>query len=337
MDEASAELISQLLLDDMEDFQRRAKGKGKEGDDISDADLALQLQHQEYKVEAMGRADRRMALSHQRAVQDDGASVMVQAGEERSSATDRQMACQLGGQSVLPHPQAAFIPPASFIDTNDDILARMNALNFNNVSVGENQVLSSPIDEAGESSAWAAGRRPPTASNGRDMCNSCLDVKLTVQLPCHHRSCQKCTIQLFTAALSDESLFPLRCCGKSIPMSLVRPFLGPGLTNRMEKKAIEYTTTNRTYCHEPSCATFIEPGQIHGSTGACPRELCGRLTCVLCKNAVHEGDCPPRDDGVEEALQLAQASGWQRCGQCQNVVELNIGCNHITYVLHRDI
>ncbi|KAL8654559.1 MAG: hypothetical protein Q9210_001431 [Variospora velana] len=290
MDEASAELISQLLLEDMEEIRRRSKGKGKEGDEISDADLALQLQHQEYKREAMGRADRRMALSHQRAVQDDGASVMVQAEEERSSAADREMACQLGGQSVLPHPQAAFIPPASFIDINDDILARMNALNFDNASV-------------------VAVRSPFMSTM---------------------------YIQLFTAALSDESLFPLRRCGKSIPMSLVRPFLGPDLANRMEKKAIEYTTTNRTYCHEPSCATFIETGQIRGSTGTCPRELCGRLTCVLCKNAVHEGDCPPRDDGVEEALQLARASGWQRCGQCQNFVELNIGCNHITYVLHRD-
>ncbi|KAL8956404.1 MAG: hypothetical protein Q9193_006077 [Seirophora villosa] len=331
MDEASAELVSQLLLEDMEETQRRWKGKGREGGEISDADLALQLQHQEYEREAMERADHRMAVSHQRAVQDDGASVTVQAGEERITAADREMACRLGGFTARPHPQA------SFVDTDDDILARMTALNFGNASGDESPGSSSPAGEAGESSTWAADRRPPPASNGKNVCNTCMDIKHTVRLPCEHRSCRQCTVALFTAALSDESLFPLRCCGKSIPMSLVRPFLGSDLAYRVEKKAIEYTTANRTYCHDPSCATFIEPGQIRGSTGTCPRELCRRLTCVLCKNAAHEGDLPPRDDGVEEALRLAQASGWQRCGQCQNFVELNIGCNHITYVLDPDV
>ncbi|EAW06656.1 uncharacterized protein ACLA_083510 [Aspergillus clavatus NRRL 1] len=48
---------------------------------------------------------------------------------------------------------------------------------------------------------------------------------------------------------------------------------------------------------------------------------------MLCKRAAHEGDCPDED---EEVLQLSEREGWRRCFQCRKVIELGVGCNHIT-------
>jgi hypothetical protein len=52
---------------------------------------------------------------------------------------------------------------------------------------------------------------------------------------------------------------------------------------------------------------------------------------MVCK-ANHTGDCP-EDVGLQQVLDAAQEYGWQRCYNCRRVVELDIGCNHITSVL----
>lgn len=324
MDEATENLILQLQLEDIEEERDRSKGKARKDDEIADADLALQVQEEEFKHTITIRSDYRMAQSIGRAVTDDAVNIAVLAGEERRAAADREMACRLSGQTARPDPQT------SILDTDDDVLSRLSALNIDVATGEESQESSSSPGEAGESSAWATGRRPQRLNGPKNKCDTCMDMKHTVQMPCAHHYCRHCTVRLFTEALPDESLFPVRCCRQNIPMSLVSSYLGTDLTRQVEKKAVEYATTNRTYCHVASCATFIEPGYTHGSTGICPREHCGSQTCILCKKPAHDGDCPPRDDGSEEALQLAQSNGWQRCEQCQNVVELNHGCNHIT-------
>lgn len=324
MDEATADLIYQLQMTDIEEARQKSKGKGRENESLPDAELAFQLQQEELEREAIERADHRMAASIARAVQDDGANITIMAGEESRAAGDREMACRLGGQTAQPHPQNLVL------DVDDDILSRLDAFSIDNTGNYNSSAPSPSGSEAGESSAWAAGRRLPPSSDLKRQCASCLETKHGVQVPCGDHYCRQCTVHLFTDLLQDESLFPVRCCRQDIPLSLVHHYLGSDLARRVEKKAIEYGSTNRTYCHVASCATFIDPGHIHQSTGTCPREQCRSQTCVLCKTAAHDGNCPPRDDGLEQALQLAQANGWQQCERCQNVVELGYGCNHMT-------
>ncbi|KAI4200377.1 MAG: hypothetical protein LQ346_002387 [Caloplaca aetnensis] len=324
MDEATAELIYRLQLDDLEEAKQMSKGKGREHDSVPDAELALQLQQEELEREARVRADHRMATSIGRAVQDDGANIAIMAGEESRAAGDRAMACRLGGQTARPHPQMRVL------DVDDDILSRLDAFSIDDTANYDSSAPSPTGSEAGESSAWAAGRRLRPSSDLKRQCVSCLVMKHVIQVPCGDYYCRPCTVRLFTQVLQDESLFPVRCCRQAIQLSLVHHYLGSDLARRVEKKAIEYGTTNRTYCHIASCATFIDPGHIRGSTGTCPIEHCKSQTCVLCKRAAHDGNCPPRDDGLEQALQLAQANGWQQCEQCHNVVELGYGCNHMT-------
>ena len=109
-------------------------------------------------------------------------------------------------------------------------------------------------------------------------------------------------------------------------LSDVRVFLGPELTHRVELKAIEHNTVDKTYCSNRGCPTFILPTDIVNDRGRCA--VCSTLTCTRCKERAHEGNCEQARDDV--VLQLAEEHGWRRCFGCQALVELNTGCNHIT-------
>lgn len=155
-------------------------------------------------------------------------------------------------------------------------------------------------------------------------------MRETIQGQCQHYYCRVCITRLFTDATVDETLFPPRCCGQTLHVSLVRSFISTELTAKIEQRAIEFGTPNRTYC--TSCGAFINPDRIDGHWGHCL--ACNQRTCILCKGRYHEGDCP-RDAGLEDVLRLARETGWQRCLECHAMIELRQGCNHITYVFSR--
>lgn len=48
-----------------------------------------------------------------------------------------------------------------------------------------------------------------------------------------------------------------------------------------------------------------------------------------CKARAHTGDCL-NDPATRKLIAVAQENGWQRCYSCWRMVELEIGCNHIT-------
>ena len=319
MDGDVTQIMLALQLQDLNDELSHRRGKAPESQPLSDEELALQTQQQEIERTIAELADIRMAQSIGRAVQDDGACVVILAGDESRAATDRELACHLSGQAPLSVPQSLNLR------TDDDALWLYSVLNAEDTDDDDH---CATTFAAAESSALAASRR------GRDMghkreCVACNEVTEVVKMPCSDHYCRRCTVRLFEGATTDETLFPPRCCRQNIPISRVRHFLGRDLVNRTERKAIEHGTLNRTYCYSPACATFIEPGYINGSTGTCRKSQCKRRTCVLCKKAAHNGDCLT-DDGVEETLELAQLEGWQRCSSCRNMVELRTGCNHMT-------
>ncbi|KAL8693233.1 MAG: hypothetical protein Q9218_001906 [Villophora microphyllina] len=339
MDSETANLILALQWYDLEQLKVMSKGKGRESDTLSDSDLAMQLQQQEYEQAANQMADRRMAESINRAVLDDGASVLILASEENQAANDhtlayslasprekaacdRNLAVQLNLRSIQSTPRL------SSLASDDDNMSWYSAVNNRDDDVDDNDS-KMDISEDGheaESSAWAESR---CSESHQERCVSCQEMKEIVEVPCRHLYCRDCVRHLFTDATIDETLFPPRCCRQQVPVSLVRHFLGSDLTSRVEQKAIELGTPNRTYCSDPSCAAFIAPHRIQDSTGTCPMLGCGVRTCVLCKRAAHSGDCP-HVDPFGDTLKLAQELGWQRCERCKTLVELSLGCNHIT-------
>jgi len=94
-------------------------------------------------------------------------------------------------------------------------------------------------------------------------------------------------------------------------------------------KGVEFTSETKTYCGDPTCSTFLPPWLIDEERATCPK--CWKTTHVPCQTVVDGPDheCPP-DQATQQVLDLADSEGWRRCPQCQTLVELMHGCNHIT-------
>lgn len=171
-------------------------------------------------------------------------------------------------------------------------------------------------------------------NEGSRECCTCMDTKPIHDIytaPCDDAYCYDCLVEVFSRSLyQDESVFPPRCCRQHIPLSALQGRVGLDLIDKYERKELERQTSDRTYCSNAECATFILPRDVRGSQANCFQ--CGQITCAGCKKASHEGECDRVDEGREETLRVAAANGWRACPRCGNMVELRMGCNHITKV-----
>ncbi|KAK3113654.1 hypothetical protein LTR53_008836, partial [Teratosphaeriaceae sp. CCFEE 6253] len=149
-----------------------------------------------------------------------------------------------------------------------------------------------------------------------------------LRAPCNHVYCTDCLSQLFERSMAEETLFPPRCCMQAILLTEAEDVLQPAVAEEFASRFVELSTAHRTYCFEPTCATFIPPDAIRGDVAVCP--TCVRITCAMRKQASHAGRDCPRDEALQQLLETAQEEGWRRCGNCSRVIELNYGCNHIT-------
>ncbi|CDO72421.1 hypothetical protein BN946_scf184977.g121 [Trametes cinnabarina] len=151
-----------------------------------------------------------------------------------------------------------------------------------------------------------------------------------VHLDCGHAFDRTCIAEMFTKATVDESLFPPKCCRGAIELSAVQANLDPGLIRTFQKKAREFTTADRVYCHNPACATFLGPAldedSLNATTLRCPE--CDAGTCASCKEQIHPG-VPCHYPAEDIVLGLGKEKGWQRCPSCKHLVELSFGCYHI--------
>ncbi|GAM83129.1 hypothetical protein ANO11243_011150 [Dothideomycetidae sp. 11243] len=159
-------------------------------------------------------------------------------------------------------------------------------------------------------------------------CSEHHDPESSFHLSCGHHFCRECTRQMFLTATKDEELYPPRCCGQTIAPDVPAMILDDAELQNFAEKAIEYETADRLYCAEPACSKFIPPSALASDVGTC--SACGRQTHLPCRSLAHPGiDCP-LDVGLQEALATAAAQNWKRCSQCRTMVELELGCNHIT-------
>lgn len=140
---------------------------------------------------------------------------------------------------------------------------------------------------------------------------------------------------LFQAATRDESLFPPRCCRHPISFETVRPHLTADLVALFAEKQKEFGTLKRVYCANLPCSRFLGP-QKNGffvSPIRCPSPGCGTNTCPSCKAKVGDGEwwheCKA-DETDQQLLALSRDAGWARCPGCAQMIELHLGCYHMT-------
>ncbi|KAF8553213.1 hypothetical protein OG21DRAFT_1464479 [Imleria badia] len=156
-----------------------------------------------------------------------------------------------------------------------------------------------------------------------------------IRAPCGHYYGIDCVTDLFQSATRDETLFPPRCCRQNIPLTQVQLHLSQALVMTFQQKQVEFTTLKRVYCSAPTCSHFLGPlseGAFASKVYTCPALGCERRTCGKCREQ-HSGDwmhaCRPDADAAQ-VLELGRTAGWARCPGCSQMIELNIGCFHMT-------
>ena len=322
LDEATADLIIQLQLDDLEDLHDSRSGKEREGTTL-DANVATDLLKRNLEEARSQLSDRRMTKSIAEAVHADAGILTNNTLEEENTSDDRFEVAQSS-------------------TTVDEALLPILAGRYVSEHIGEQLALdqsSSSIqdptedDDEAEGSKWAASRhRKPAENRLTKKCIACQEAKRlfeVVLVPCNHHYCRECVQVLFSAALTDESLFPPRCCRQSIPIELVSVFLTKRIKDEFELKKIEFSTPNRTYCCRSSCSAFVASAGIADDVATCPE--CSTQTCTICNSQAHVGSDCPNDTPLQAVVDLAREEGWQRCYSCRRLVELEVGCNHMTY------
>ena len=323
LDDATAQMIIALQLEDLAEEERTAEASEATSQQTESAGTAHSLYRQTLEECQTNIKDRQLARSMMTAVLADASMIGSLVAEESRAREDRAMALEMAGQSntvTLP----AALPPLQ--EHPGELLSRM-ANRYVHPAVGRALMPNDVLERETQRGGNEGGANARTYR-----CSSCLDDKSYFEVltaPCNHIYCETCLRDLFSRSLTDESLFPPRCCRLPIPIDLtgIEFFLPGDLRSAYETRRIETSTQDRTYCSNTSCGKFVLPSRMAGNRASCP--ACLTVTCVACKRGYHTGACV-RDEAHEQALELAARQGWRRCSGCQNMVELNTGCNHMS-------
>ncbi|RYP54640.1 hypothetical protein DL770_010955 [Monosporascus sp. CRB-9-2] len=352
MDDEDLVLILKLLQEDGQAVMDATQGKGKQPEGVeTDQSLAFKLQIEELQNAEIVAMDRRMTRSIQQAIQVDSDALARLLDDERQAQSDRAFSIALSKGQVVPGDAPPRDTRKAFGD-EDDFLDKLSCIYVTGIkdedidSDDDEQTATTGWKQQPESSGWAASRRPPPqARSGQRQqqkrnCVACGESKHFAELaraPCRHEYCGECLSRLFEGATVDETLFPPRCCRQPIPLQQNLVFLDAAVAQRFRRKAVEFSTPNRTYCHNRRCRAFVPPsryvrddGDKRGIAVAARCGECGARTCTECKGAAHGGGDCPNDVQLQQVIQLAREQGWQRCQNCWGMVELNMGCNHMT-------
>jgi hypothetical protein len=322
VDDATIDLIVSLQLADIDTLQSHWTGNGRERE-LTDAQLALELLQQNLEEVSSIISDRRMTASIATAVLSDGSLVAATANEEQIACEDHALAHQLNGSNVV---SEVNLQPQKL---DDNVLAKLAGIYISEKSGLDFTRQYEEDDNFGEgpSASQHRGQEWQALNRHCEACREPMKYFDLIATPCKHEYCRDCLRELFESCLTDESLFPPRCCRQPITIDSVEFFLTADLKRQFEQKKVEFSTPNRTYCSQPSCAAFIRIDEENADAGTCTE--CGTRTCSICKSAAHAGECP-QDMALQALVELANEQGWQRCHVCRRVVELDMGCNHIT-------
>ncbi|TFK65306.1 hypothetical protein BDN72DRAFT_845698 [Pluteus cervinus] len=350
IDRSSTLMIAQLALEDIDAVNqtrrpaRRASGpsnqfnRANKPPPLSDEELAFRLQAEEMQAVSRTTHDNIYAKSIGEAMDRDREILVDLMVKEQAAEDDRNAALALHRAGVLPPMSAA------------------------QRSVGENgrraiedvgNMVQPPLYRPGQplrpaiqaelqravvrgpyaplaGSPFAARRAAPPVE--RVECVICGDgqrISNTLKAPCDHYYCRTCLVQLVEAATRDETLFPPRCCQRPIPIPSILPLLSAAISSLFQKKSLEFgvPSLNRVYCPNPTCSTFL------GSTTSGQALTCHKCllsVCRKCKQRAHPLTVCRESRDLQAVRALAQTEGWQTCPGCNSIVELHVGCYHMT-------
>ncbi|KAG1843282.1 hypothetical protein DFJ58DRAFT_45660 [Suillus subalutaceus] len=311
-EEDLARMIAQLELSDVERLQALYDTRMHRGETLTDREVAFSLLMQNARELAEFNADRELA--QRLAVEEPDpmprpATVAQQAVAPQPTVRNTTAQTQTWGQWFA----SLFSAPESG---------------------GRTPPLRANPGRVPTTVARPAPPPPRPRATGHD-CVICQDpiFGAEVRAPCGHFYDIDCITNLFQSATRDESLYPPRCCRQNIPLPQVRSHLTQEVLAEFTLKAQEFGTMKRVYCVAPACSRFLGPlyEGFFTKVFTCPSPTCTTTTCGKCRGR-YEGythSCTT-DAETEQVLTLSQASGWARCPGCAQMIELNMGCFHMT-------
>ncbi|KAI0827113.1 hypothetical protein BC628DRAFT_200994 [Trametes gibbosa] len=170
-------------------------------------------------------------------------------------------------------------------------------------------------------------------------CLSNIDVseEPAIQVSCGHLYHSECLVQLVQVSMRSPTQFPPRCCRKPVSPLSFEHLLSPEQKEAFAMRQVEQSTTRPVYCANPRCSHFLgardkrTPVRIY----PCPAAACGTLTCARCRATVDPSPSAPvhacaHEAGHRAALRLGNRLGWVRCPECEQLVERDGGCSHMT-------
>ncbi|OSD06030.1 hypothetical protein PYCCODRAFT_1070477 [Trametes coccinea BRFM310] len=321
-------LIAALALEDVKELQNHRAGDGTA---ISaDEELALRLYAEEASALDTFAQDVVMAQSLEKAMETDAGLLEELARLEEMARRDREFAIALS-QGRMPQPAQ----PQRNANAGRVVVATRERPVTAAQSPSTRSALTL-VEGTGDPDTRAlvemSAQTSETASKSREwqtcvICRDDIDGPV-IRAPCGDTYDLDCLVSLYRAATVDETLFPPSCCRQPFNFHEVRAYMDSQLVKLVDKKAIEFGTKNRVYCHRPTCSTFL--GAATASVTQLLCTTCWHYTCGHCKGAEHSATvrCTSAEDAVVVAL--AEQEGWKRCPGCGHLVELSVGCYHMT-------
>ncbi|EJD53297.1 hypothetical protein AURDEDRAFT_157868 [Auricularia subglabra TFB-10046 SS5] len=146
-----------------------------------------------------------------------------------------------------------------------------------------------------------------------------------VVTPCSHHYHRGCMAGLFEAAVTDDWLFPPKCCGQRIDVDTVLDALPRDVRRRSLSRLSEIENLLRVYC---PCGAVL--GMQHDLPPFVTCVECAAVVCASCRSA-HPEDltCAQHEDALP-IVDMANTHSWRRCPGCRSYVERTDGCPHMT-------
>jgi hypothetical protein len=319
-----------LQLDELNYYEETKKAKYSSAK-VPDLEIAYATYLVEIEAHLAFLKDIKLAHSFASAIDTDAEAIAEIAQSEVHAQEDRRIAVQMSSDD----PELEAPPPYTEVARTDyieDEIAQRLAALFSS----SDDLYEGSREEPGPSVQYAErqAKALETLASERLQCAACTDEfrwKDITQLECKHQYCSPCMKRIIMRGVLDHdlALIPPRCCGTNIPFTIIFTTLDDREMNDFQEAEMEKNTREKTYCSNSSCGRFINPARITAGKATCRR--CGFDTCSMCKNPSHEDDCPA-DPELQATLQLGNQQRWQRCFSCRALVEIEMGCNHMTYV-----
>ena len=146
--------------------------------------------------------------------------------------------------------------------------------------------------------------------------------------PCKHSYCDDCLVSYVKSSLEPGGVFPPVCCNLPITLQSARSHLHHDLIKRYQDKHSAILASCSLLCAQSGCCVIIPPERIVNGLGHC--SAYNNHTCIKCRQQEHKQEPCPTDEKQRDLTELAKKQGWQTCYRCNNMIELNFGCNHMT-------